>query len=118
MERVLNQILDELKSLNQRVEKIEKSVGNIESTQQEHTQLLRVLEHRTDVISAKVIAMDETIQRSEGRITSMERSTLAIKSKPQRNHRKTRTLDSSVVYLANKFTQHDMQLFEMKRRAK
>jgi hypothetical protein len=47
MEKVLNQILDELKTLNQ-------SVGNIESTQQEHTQLLRALEHRSEVTGIEV----------------------------------------------------------------
>lgn len=114
-EKLLQQILDKLNSIETKVE-------NIESTQHEYTQLLRVLEHRTDVIGAKVIAMEETIQRSEGRITSLEKATLAIKEDANQNHKETieklETLDSSVIYLANKFTQHDMQLFDMKRRAK
>ena len=59
MEKVLNQILDELKTLNQKV-------VNIESTQQEHTQLLRALEHRSEVTGTEVTTIKEEINLPKG----------------------------------------------------
>ncbi|GAB6159368.1 hypothetical protein JCM39194_25690 [Desulfotomaculum varum] len=73
MEKVLSQILEELKSLNQRV-------NNMEQGQQQFKE--EVLLNRREIID------------------------------------KLDSLDSSLIYLANKFTQHDMQLFDMKRRVK
>lgn len=74
-EKLLQQILEKLSS--------------IESTQQEHTQLLRVLEHRSEVTSATVISMNEAISHTEGRIPSLEKATLAIKEEVELSHKET-----------------------------
>lgn len=134
--KIFQQILEKL-------DKIESRVNNIESTQQEQTQLLHALEYRTDVTNAAVTTIDETLQRTEGKIASMEgkitsmegkitsmegriasleKTTLSIGEYAEHNRKETidklETLDSSVMYLANRLTQHDMQLFDMKRGAK
>ncbi|MEG3070226.1 MAG: hypothetical protein RQM92_04755 [Candidatus Syntrophopropionicum ammoniitolerans] len=141
--KIFQQILEKL-------DKIESRVNNIESTQQEQTQLLHALEYRTDVTNAAVTTIDETLQRTEGKIASMEgkitsmegkitsmegkitsmegriasleKTTLSIGEYAEHNRKETidklETLDSSVMYLANRLTQHDMQLFDMKRGVK
>jgi hypothetical protein len=38
-------------------------IGNIESTQQEHTQLLRALEHRSELTGTEVTTIKEEIKR-------------------------------------------------------
>ena len=112
-------------NIENRTSNIENTINNIEGTQQEHTQLLRALEYRTDVTNATVTTIDETLQRTEGKIASMkgemasmegrmallEKTTLSIGKNAEHNRKETivklETLDSSVMYLANKLTQHD-----------
>lgn len=47
------------------IKNIKTDINNIKSTQQEHTQLLRALEHRTDVIKAEQENMKMSLARNK-----------------------------------------------------
>lgn len=101
MEKVLNQILDELKTLNQKV-------VNIESTQQEHTQLLRALEHRSEVTGAEVTTIKEEINYLKGDAAKNEaRHDIVLD--------KLSDTDEKLDYALLKIAKHDVKLLAQKK---
>lgn len=50
---ILKVIQSDMKSMNGDIKSMQGDIKSIKTTQEEHTQILRALEHKTDVISAE-----------------------------------------------------------------
>ncbi len=64
-ENMEEKILGVLQAIQKDIGDIKTDINNIKSTQQEHTQLLRALEHRTDVIKAEQENMKMSLARNK-----------------------------------------------------
>ncbi|NLP46407.1 MAG: hypothetical protein GX347_05085 [Epulopiscium sp.] len=65
MENTKEKILGVLQAIQKDIGGMKTDINNIKSTQQEHTQLLRALEHRTDVIKAEQENMKMSLARNK-----------------------------------------------------
>ena len=64
-ENMEEKILGVLQAIQKDIGGMKTDINNIKSTQQEHTQLLRALEHRTDVIKAEQENMKMSLARNK-----------------------------------------------------
>ncbi|SHH66235.1 hypothetical protein [Clostridium grantii] len=67
------QILDILKTLKSDVDSMKSDISSIKETQNEHTQLLRALEHKTDVISAEQMNLKHEVAEIKGDVKSIRK---------------------------------------------
>lgn len=67
------EILDILKSIQKDIILMQKDIGSMKSTLDEHTQLLGALEHKTDVISAEVNNIKHDIAEVHGEVISIRK---------------------------------------------
>jgi len=65
LENTKEKILGVLQAIQKDIGGMKTDINNIKSTQQEHTQLLRALEHRTDVIKAEQENMKMSLARNK-----------------------------------------------------
>lgn len=65
------QMLDMLKKIDSRMENIETEVKGIRSTLSEHGQILRALDERTQVLSAKAENTEHELVEIKGEITGL-----------------------------------------------
>ena len=65
LENTKEKILGVLQAIQKDIGDMKTDINNIKSTQQEHTQLLRALEHRTDVIKAEQENMKMSLARNK-----------------------------------------------------
>lgn len=62
------EILEILKSMQQDMKSVKEDIKSIKAVQDEHTQLLRALEHRTAVISAQQENLKHELAEVEGEV--------------------------------------------------
>lgn len=76
MEKILNEILSELKEFkketNERFNNIQEEISVIKTQQTENTQILRSLEHKADVMNAEMDNLKHQNARIEGTVNSIK----------------------------------------------
>lgn len=113
---VQNQILKNLQQHGERLESLEKGQTRLETRMEnEVIDKIRGLTDAREVTSDNLAKVNSTLGNLVARVEDLKEEVLLNR---RETNDKLDSLDSSVIYLANKFTQHDMQLFDMKRRAK
>lgn len=65
------QIMELLQRMDSRMERIEGEVKGIRTTQEEHGQILRALDERTQVLSAKAENTEHELAEIKGEITGL-----------------------------------------------
>ena len=93
-EKLLQQILEKL--------------NGIESTQQEHTQLLRALEHRSEVTGAEISTIKEDITYLKGDAAKNEAINGSVLDKLS-------DIDENLDYALLKIAKHDVKLIAQKK---
>ncbi|AFS77269.1 hypothetical protein Curi_c01890 [Gottschalkia acidurici 9a] len=63
-----NEILRILKDMQKDLSRLKEDISSIKATQEEHTQLLRILEHKTDVVKAEQDKTNVNLAHIEGEI--------------------------------------------------
>ncbi|CCO08854.1 hypothetical protein [Desulforamulus hydrothermalis] len=115
-EQILLQILEELKSINQRVSNLEQNQLKLETKiENEVIEKIRGLYDFREVVNDNFNKTSNTLEALADRIDDLKEEVLLNR---RETTEKLDSLDSSIMYLATKLTQHDMQLFDLKRRAK
>lgn len=66
------EILDILKSVQSDIKSMQSDIKSIRTTQEEHTQILRALEHKTDVISAEQENLKYQVAEIKGEVTGIK----------------------------------------------
>jgi len=71
-------ILDILKEVQSDMKSMQGDMKSIKTTQGEHTQILRALEHKTDVISAEQENLKHEVAEIKGEIKSMRKDMSSV----------------------------------------
>jgi chromosome segregation ATPase len=101
-EKLLNEILSEIKS-------IKGEIVNIKTTLDEHTQLLKALEHRTEENTAQINSIAENVEYLKGTQARQERilERLSLRSIEQ---------ETEIQFLNHKEREHEKEIFNIKKR--
>ncbi|WP_003545305.1 hypothetical protein [Desulfotomaculum nigrificans] len=111
-----NQILKTLQQHGERLDSLEKGQLRLETRiETEITDRIRGLYDFREVVNDNFAKANATLEAITGRIDELKEELILNR---RETTEKLDSLDSSVMYLATKLTQHDMQLFDLKRRAK
>lgn len=112
MEKVLGQILDELKllrndmgSLKADVATLKTDVAGLQAGQQEHAQILRALEHRAQENGARLTRLEEKVDALQG-----EQAAFRKEVKEQLAEFK-----EDLLYVSKKVIQHEAKLMALGR---
>lgn len=106
--KMLEAMQAQLGSMQNQLNEHDHKFDAIQTQLKEHGVILGALQHDSEVRKADMDYLTHQIAGLSGDLTELRKETAE----------KLDTLDSSVIYLANKLTQHDMQLFDLKQRAK
>ncbi len=68
-----NEVLDILKSMQGDMKSMQGEIAGIKGTQDEHTQILRALEHKTDVISAEQENLKHEVIQIKGEVKGIRK---------------------------------------------
>ncbi|GAB6158993.1 hypothetical protein JCM39194_21930 [Desulfotomaculum varum] len=111
-----NQILKTLQQHGVRLDSLEKGQLRLETRiETEITDRIRSLYDFREIVNDNFAKANATLEAITGRIDELKEELILNR---RETTEKLDSLDSSIMYLATKFTQHDMQLFDLKRRAK
>ncbi|MBU3159047.1 hypothetical protein KPL37_04650 [Clostridium frigoris] len=72
------EILDILKEMQSDMKSMQGDIKSIKTTQEEHTQILRALEHKTDVISAEQENLKHEVFEIKGEVKSMRKDLSSV----------------------------------------
>lgn len=72
------QILDILKVMQSDMKSMQSDIKSIRTTQEEHTQILRALEHKTDVISAEQANLKYEVAEIKGEVKSIKKDLSSV----------------------------------------
>ncbi|WP_053957247.1 hypothetical protein [Inediibacterium massiliense] len=67
------EILDILKSMQNDMKSMQNDIKNIKTTQDEHTQILRVLEHKTNIIAAEQENLKHEVVEINGEVKNIRK---------------------------------------------
>lgn len=67
------EILEILKSMQQDMKSVKEDIKSIKAVQDEHTQILRALEHRTEVISAEQENLKHELAEVKGEVKGIRK---------------------------------------------
>lgn len=73
IEKLLNQILDSQNKTNERLDKLESITGKLESQTSENTQILKALEHNSEVHKAELDNLTHAVARLSGDVESIKK---------------------------------------------
>ena len=72
------EILDILKVMQGDMKSMQGDIKSIKTTQEEHTQILRALEHKTDVISAEQENLKHEVAEIKGEVKSIRKDMSSV----------------------------------------
>lgn len=78
MQGDINSMQGDIKSMQGDIKLTQSDIKSIKTTQEEHTQILRALEHKTDVISAEQENLKHEVLEIKGEVKSMRKDLSSV----------------------------------------
>ena len=75
---ILKVMQSDMKSMQGDMKSMQGDMKSIKTTQEEHTQILRALEHKTDVISAEQENLKHEVAETKGEVKSMRKDMSSV----------------------------------------